>query len=284
MKIKSKNNWVYLVFLFSVFLFGCSDGSSDQTQVEGRNIALTVSGSRSFNPNIIHGQIDYYQITITAPDLNTPFVSRFGGDSESARMLGIPTGEDRTIFVEAFNPNGLIIRRGTKEGVSIRAGQLSRVEIVMHSVPIFTNITDRSAVTAERLDFKIFGEPGSRLEIAEEEGGSVTIIADEASGRSLVNTVSDEGLFVHTPAEEPSLGVHAFTVTDLDSGESSRVTVTLYETTARPGLVLNAGGNVRRQGNEMILSGAGQSYFRDVVPGVDHLGNETMLDVVTMIY
>lgn len=270
-----------LIIALAIFFVACA--GSDDVEFTGRNLALTVSGSQSFNPDIIHGKIEYYQITVTGPDLNEPFIQKFGGNSDSAQMLGIPNGTDRTIIVEAVNPNGQVIRRGKKEGVPIVAGQFTHIEIVMVSVPIFTNLADRSAISGKRLAFEIFGEPGSKLEIMEVIGEEASPVMERQSGRLLVNTSNNEGLFWHEPAEM-NFGLHSFEVVDDVTQESSQITVTLYAGTVRPGISVNSGGYVRRQGEETVFAGAGQAYFRQVILGEEHLGNETMLDIVSMIY
>lgn len=272
------------ILFFLLFLFAaCSGGGEGDVGISGRNLAITAINSRSFNPDVVYGQIDYYQLKVTAPDLKIPFVARFGGGVDSAKMAAIPTGADRTLTIEAFNPNGMVIRRGKKEGVSIIPGEYSHVEIVMHSVPIFTNVADKSAVCSTSMEFKVFGEPGSRLEILEKVGRDAEEpVKDRATSRALVNTAPEDGLFEHLP-EKLELGVHAFVVRDMDSEESSAVTLTLYQATVRPGIALVSGGIVTRQGNEMVMSGVGQSYYRAVKQGSEDLGN-TMLNVIDMIY
>lgn len=266
-----------------IVLAACSGFGEGDVGIEGRNLAITALNSRSFNPDIVHGRIDYYQIKVTAPDLKIPFVARFGGSVDAAKMPGIPTGVDRTIAIEAINPNGLVIRRGAKEGVSVIPGEYSHIEIVMHSVPIFTNVADKSAVCNTNMDFRVFGEPGSKLEILEKMGGDMKAVIEPTTGRALVNTAPEEGMFEHTPGEL-KLGVHSFMVRDVDSEESSEVTLTLYQATVRPGIALVSGGRVVRQGDEMVMAGVGQSYYRPVIYGEEHLGNDTLLDVVDMIY
>lgn len=273
---------LFLVVSIIALMAGCSSGDGEKA-FSGKNLAITVSGSRSFNPNIIHGRIDYYLITITAQDLNIPFTQRFGGDSESATMLGIPTGTGRTILIEAYNPNGLVIRRGQREGIDIIPNQISHVEIAMHSVPIFTNIADKSAISGRRLIFEIFGEPGSRLEIQYGEGEAAKVCVDTKTDKALVNTTDEEGLFTFLP-EEFEEGIHTFSVSDLDSREASDVTISLFDSTVRPGIAINSGGYLKRHGDEMVLVGAGQPNYRRTEVGDEDLGGATLIDVVEMMY
>lgn len=276
------NKLVRICFVFLLTASAaCSSGGSGGLEVSGENLSLRVTGSRSFNPDIVHGRIDYYQLKITAPDLNIPFVQKVGGQSASASLVGIPAGSNRTLTVEAFNPNGLVIRRGKKEGLSILPGQVSKAEVVMVSVPIFTNIADRSAVSGNRLVFGVFAEPGSTLQIF--EAGGEEPLTDHPAGSTWVDTQNNtEGLFSFNPGAL-ALGSHSFTLRDDETGESSTVALTLYNRTVRPGLGVNSGGVVRSQNDELILSGAGQFYYRPTT-NTDTSANATLLDVVELFY
>lgn len=279
MKIKN----IILACAVTGFLAACSGSGGGVAEIHGKNLNLTVSGSRSFNPNVTSGQISYYQMTLTAADLSTPFVSKFDGSAESAQMLGVPIGTDRTILIEAINPNGLVIRRGQKEGVSIVGGQSTTVDIVMNSVPIFTNISDNSKVARNRIQFDIFGEPNSQLKVSEVTTDSETALADVSTDSTWVDTTNTEGAFSLSPAAF-SYGLHTFKVCDEETDESSQVEMMLYQPDIRPGIMINSGGRVSQQGDEMVLVLAGQPYFRAVSQGDNNLGNETLLDIVPMIY
>lgn len=272
--------------VFLVLLAACAESGGDSylQQITGKNLAITISGSRSFNPDIVHGHIDHYVLSITAPDLNTPFVQQYGGDAESASILGIPKGVDRILSVEAFNPNGIVIRRGIREGISILPGQFTHVEIVMLPVPIFTNLTDKSAMANSRLVFEVFSEPGSQLEVEHQNAGqSVAAILDKETGKSLVNTSNPQGLFSLVP-DPMDYGVHTFTVSDLKTGESSSVTISLYSNTVRAGMGVNSGGQLGVQGDDLVMSALGQPYYRNADESEGHLGNVTLLDIVDTLY
>ncbi len=274
----------FIIILFSfAFLIACSGSGGGGARVNGKNLSLTVSGSRSFNPNIPSGQISYYQMTLTAADLATPFVAKFDGSAESAQMLGVPTGTDRTLLIEAINPNGLVIRRGKKEGVSIVGGQSTAVDIVMNSVPIFTNISNNSKVAGNRLQFDIFGEPNSKLQVSEVTADGNTSISDSVNDSAWVDTSNVQGAFSVDPAAF-SYGLHTFEVCDEETHESSQVEMMLYQPDVRPGITINSGGRVSQQGGEMVLVSTGQPYFKAVSQGNNNLGNETLLDIVPMIY
>lgn len=261
-------------------LSSCSGDGGGPAQ---KNLGLTISGSRSFNTDIIHGQIDHYRLTVTGPDINKEITQDFGGASEAAQMGGVPVGTDRTITVEAINPNGVVIRRGKVEGVTITAGVFSELSIVMHSVPIFTNVTDKSAVAGRRLGLEIFGEPGSELEILTRDSGAEEIMTSRSAGKALVDTSKESGLFVMDPLELTP-GLHTFCVRDRNTQEITEVTFTIYDHLTRPGISINAGGVAKQMQDELVLSGAGQPYFNEVYADNIALGNTALLDVVELLY
>lgn len=271
-----------ILSLFFTQIACSSGGQSENTTFSSKNLAITVSGSRSFNPDIEHGQIDYYQITISAADLEDDYVERFAGDAGEAKMMGIPQGESRTILVEAYNPNGMVIRRGIKEGVTIQAGYFTDVEIVMYSVPIFTNITDNSAISGERFGFEIFGEPSSQIEIYDVGEEETQKIVDQNTGNALVDTSNTEGLFSLTPSDYDD-DVYTFQVKDAKTGESSEVTVTLLSSTFRPGVGLNSGGTIFQTETEMICGNVGQITYRSLNDQSENLGLATLLEVMESV-
>lgn len=274
---------VVVMFCFSVL--ACSAGDSSGTSSNGfsHNLGLTISGSRSFNTSTIHGQIDHYRMTVTGDDIHKEITQDFGGTTDLAQMGGVPVGPNRTISVEALNPNGLVIRRGKAEGVTITAGVFSNITIVMHAVPIFTNITDKSAVAGRRLGLTIFGEPGSSLEVLRTDGGQSEMMSDQSVGNVLLDTTATDGLFKMDPADlDP--GVHTFRIHDRNSDEYSEVTLTIYDSLVRPGVAVNAGGNAQQLQDELVISGFGQPYYNEVMSGAANLGNTALLDVVDLLY
>lgn len=279
--------WDRFLAMLVLGLVSCSNNSNEQRTFSSKNLALRVTESRSFNPNILHGEIRFYRLMVTAPDLENALTQEFAGAAESGKMLGIPSGTDRTIVVEAVNPNGLVIRRGKKEGVVILPNQFSSVEIVMESVPIFANVANKSAVSENRLGLQIFAEPGTFLEVLEADASGTkkkwTVVKDSVTGKALVNVESGDGLSYFWPPQIPN-GVHQFMVRDQDTRESSEVTLTLSEKTTRPGLGINNGGQVWSTGKEMVISGMGQPYYRQVSSSADHLGEATFLDIVDLFY
>lgn len=277
-----KNN----LFLMAGFLFlaSCSDGgSSGGVSFHNKNLALAVTGSQSFNSDIRYGRIAYYKISISADDMQSAQVEKFEGDSDSAEMLGVPVGADRTILVEAYNPDDVVIRRGQQESVDIIPGLAVQVNIVMKSVPIFTNIADRSAVSTNKLSFNIFGEPGSKLEVFEVTKKGDKKVKDENTQIAAVDTSSANGLFTMNPVDF-DWGIHTFSVRDTTTGEESEVTLTLLESGTRPGIMVSGGGSLYDLDGERLVSQSGQAFYRKASVSADNLGNETFMDVMDTIF
>ncbi len=262
---------------------GGGTGGSHSAVEDGKNLAITVTGSRSFNPDVEPGKIVYYQMTLSAEDISDPIVKKFDGDADEAQILNVPVGTSRTILVEAYNPNGLVIRRGKKEGVSIEPNALTSVSIAMSAVPIFTNITDKSAISGNRLGFEVFAEPSSQVEVLNLTAGDETPVIDASRNSAYLDTsVNQTGLYSINP-QTFDYGTYSFEVKDLQSGESSQVSLTLYRRTFRPGLSINSGGQAVVSGEDLVLSSVGQPGYRDPDASVESLGG-TLLDVVEGFY
>lgn len=281
--LSKQGGFMKKIYCLAIFMMATNCGDADNSMsLEGPHIALSVKQSKSHNPNISHGQIDHYTLTVTAADLKIPFTHVFGGDAEAGKITDIPTGSKRTLTMEAININQQVIRRGRVEGIDIVPGMFSTVEIVMHAVPIFVNIKDKSAVADRRLQFTLFGETGSELSLMEEASPTeAKNLVDQNTGKAVIDTASRDGLFLFTP-EVMDHGLHHFKVLDVKNGEESTLVVSLYEQTVRPGLSLNSGGTARKIKNQSQLSTLGAFYYRE--KGDDHLGNETLLDVVDVAF
>ncbi|MEK7083825.1 MAG: hypothetical protein AAB932_01170, partial [Patescibacteria group bacterium] len=180
------------------------------------------------------------------------------------------------------------IRRGRKEGIHIYPGKITAVDLVMNGVPVFTNITDKSAITGNRLRFEVFAEPESSIEILNatnggENGESEPIIDQSTSLAYIDTTVNDEGLYTVTPSAF-DYGAYSFLVRDKETGESSTVSVTLYQSTTRPAVSFSSGGEVQKIGDEMVIKQVGWPYYRPVDATKGDLGRITLMEMVEQIY
>lgn len=261
-----KNIFKILSAFLPIILANCGGGGagglgSDAEGSSSKNLAITISGSRSFNPNISHGKIDYYLVSVSGSDMEDPVTERVGGNAEGVQVLGIPVGENRTITVEAYNINGLVIRKAVKEGVTIYSDAISSVDVAMHSVPVFTNITDGSAVSMNRLQFGIFGEPGSKLQIINAANEEEPLV-DASLNTTFVDTTNEEGVFQFNPGSLKS-GSYAFSVKDIESGASSLIKIGILESLTRHGFAHGAGGEIKKIADELVITNVGGPLYQN---------------------
>lgn len=276
-----------LSFLFSSLFFfqlHCGGGEEGKIEFISDNLALVVSNTQSFNPNINHGKIIYYEITVTGPDLGKKFIKRFSTKTRRARVLGIPVGKSRTILVEAFNANGVVIRRAKKEGVAIEGAKLTQVQLAMDAVPIFTNVADKGLVRHAKTRLGIFGEPNSRLRIHEidDEGDALEVWVNRSTHVAYVDTSSDEGLF-YFDLPRVELGIHRFRVTDENTGESSTIQASFYADKMQPGWNFVSGGDLVDEGETRMMTSVGQFFWHPVWNSKNDFDNYSTSEVVSAV-
>ncbi len=152
----------------------------------------------------------------------------------------------------------------------------------MHSVPIFTNITSGSAVSGNRLDFGIFGEPGSSLEIVRVDTEEETLLVDASTNSALIDTNDEAGVFNFDPGIL-DYGSYTFKVEDTATHQSSTVTVSLYKSLARTGLFFTSGGDSEQSNDQIRLRSLGSTVYRSPSVEKDNTGNG-FLDVIEGMY
>lgn len=175
-------------------------------------LAIKVVGAKSFNPNIKHGQIEKYLVTIEGEGIETPITAEFDGNASEGVIDGVPTGSDRKITIEAINPNKNIIRAGEILGVDVDDG-LTEVSVEMQSVPIFANLADGASVENTRLTFELFADPNHKVGV-EEVGVSTNV--------SEINLDAATGIGVMKPPLI-SGGEHEFIVRDMETNRISKI-------------------------------------------------------------
>jgi hypothetical protein len=208
---------------------GCG-GKGGAAPGEG-SLAVAISGARSFNPNIEHGKIAKYVVTIAGEGIASPIVAEFSGDAAEAVIDGVPTGEGRTVVVTAHNPNDATIRAGEAYNVEVD-GDLTEVPVAMQAVPIFTNIADGATVDNTRLVFKVFADPAHPAAIEERGESERQVLVDASTSSPQVVLDLATGLGRHAPALIAP-GEHRFAIVDLATGRESEAAVLLVDGTGR---------------------------------------------------
>ncbi len=235
--------YLTLALIFA-FLCSCGGSSPVRSRCDGScgAMQLSVKGSKSFNPNVEHGRIVAYRVTITGDGMDEPVVAEFDGQATEGTIDGVPAGSGRRIAVEAVNPNGASIREGEAANVQVEGGRTADVEVSLESVPIFTNIADGNNVENTRLIFGIFAEPSGQVVIEETTNAAASILADAATNENEVALDVATGLGRFAPAMQ-SVGVKTYQVRNTATGRRSIVTVNLTDGSKRRGAPFLAGGD-----------------------------------------
>lgn len=187
-------------------------------------------------------QVAGFVVTISGEDLDQPVILNLDTDTTGTSLKDIPYGSSRIILVEAKNSEGMVVRRKEVTGITIDREQTEPIVVSLNTVPLFTNLRDGSRVIVTRLQMLGVGEPEGRLEIMDDFGGTQDVLFDMIVGDSLVSPSISAGDFTFLPPEL-SLGMHTFTVSDLDNGEQSSVTVRLIPPGSMPGIgIVSFGG------------------------------------------
>lgn len=252
--------------VMGLYLIGCGGGGPTVSMLDGctsdacGSVQLTVKGAQSFNPSIDHGRIVEYRVSISGPGIEGELVTGFPGDAEEGVIEGIPAGDDRRIEVRAINPNRAVIREGEEDGVVIGGGSTADVNIMLESVPLFTNLMDGSVVENTRLVFRIFADPDGSVVIEDLSSSKSELLANASSASPEVAFDEVTGLGVMSPAVLLP-GEHAFTARNTLTDRSSTVAVRLIDGSKRKAAPLFSASTVA--GDDVLsIMNAGEPWSR----------------------
>ncbi|MFA4971591.1 MAG: hypothetical protein WC683_03180 [bacterium] len=218
-----------IALLALLALAGC--GAGEFSGAGGGMLAVRVRHAASFNPNIEHGRIEMYRVTVDGEGMERPIVATFDGNAEEGIVSGVPTGDNRTVAVEAVNPNDAVIRAGEAFGVKVNGG-VTEVPVDMEAVPIFTNIASGNTIDNTRLVFKLFSDPSNPVEVLEYEGDEQTALVDASTNLSEIYLDQSTGLGKFAPLPIRP-GKREFEVRDMLTGRSHRAIVLMIDGTHR---------------------------------------------------
>lgn len=255
-----------IIFIMMLALTACGGGAGSSgalmpgavapsASTGAGRIALKVSGAKSFNPNIMPGQVTQYVITVSGEGF-TPIQTTVAGDASEATIDGIPTGEHRMVHVAAVNPNGQKIREGEATDVAVPNDAVAEVPLAMQAVPIITNVADGARLSNTRLRFSIFSDPAAIVELTAATGEKSEALTDIVENRPMVATDAATGLASFVP---PKLapGDYLLTVRDSKTGRKSDVTVVVAEGAKERGAPLVSGA--RHLGTRGVMQAGGPS-------------------------
>lgn len=205
------------------------------------NIVVKVSGAKSFNPNISHGKIAEYVVTISGEPLETPVSMHVGGDDASASFDGLPAGNYK-IVCDAINENGLVIKTGITNDVVVSAGEVSDADVEMMAVPVFANVVTGAVVANTRFSPKIFVGSDEPVEIEDEFNGVILPLMDLSNGESEIYPDASNGM-ASAKFGPLAAGPHKLKVKNVVNGMESEVEVTLVDGSKISAAPLFAGGS-----------------------------------------
>lgn len=234
-----KLNKMLMTVIITFFIAACGGGGMGGS---GGMLQVVVKNAQSFNPNIEHGRVVAYQVTVTGEGIDTPIIAEFSGDAVEGVIDGIPAGDDRQVTVKAINPNNLTIKEGEKQDVSIAGGKVTETEIDLQSVPIFTNVADGNTIENTRLVFRIFSEPETSVVVEEIRADTPSQMVDAKTSKAEVNLDVSSGLGLMAPQLQPP-GLHTYKVSDALTGRYSDVTINVVDGTKRRGAPFFAAGS-----------------------------------------
>jgi len=229
-----------VILLFAILMIascGGNSGSSNSSTYSSNNtgtIKAIVTGSKSFNPNISHGKIVKYKITITGEGIEAPVVAEIDGTADSGTVEGVPSGDERTVRVEAINPNELSIRDGEVSGVHVSSGETEDVEITLESVPVFANIKSGASIPNTRFIVRVFSDPKDPVMVEDEFGGSIAAMTDVSTSGIEISPNVVTGIASISPALL-SVGEHSLTAKNYRTNRSSNVIVRIIDGTKQKG-------------------------------------------------
>lgn len=231
-----------IIFMFIASCGSGGAGNGAKNVIEGSgSIKAVVLNSKSFDPNISHGKIMRYRVTVTSADMAEPITKDFDGGAESGVIDNIPSGMDRTVKVEAINPNEKVIRAGESAGLEISGGAITETIVSMGSVPVFMNLNDGNVVPNTRLVAKIFADPSDAVTVEDDAGAGSVPLFD-------LNTMDDKifpDASTGAATFAPSIltpGEHRLVVKNIKTGRSSEVNVRVIDgAKLRPAPIYNGG-------------------------------------------
>lgn len=249
-----------LIIALLLFIVGCSSNGPDTSDVSQGSLNVNVYDAKTFNPNIDHGVIAKYEVTVEADDIDVPIKLVLEADAEGAVIEGVPAGSDRKVTIRAYNQNGMNIRMGESDGVEVVGGEVSDSEIEMNAVPIFTNVKNGSIIPNTRLKMQIFADPKNKLVLQsqydESDNDTLFNISPEYRNESVIY---NNDLFNYSP-QILIPGKYEFQINDPETGYGSSVNITITDGEHARGAKLYSGGIVFTEDDNLKLSRIGYGY------------------------
>lgn len=262
--------WVLLVLALGISITSCTGSTSNGLPSSQTGfLSLSLNETQEFNPNVSHGDIDRYKVTITGSTLIAPIVKYYEAGTTSASFDDFADGTTLTVLIEYINVNGLTVRRGQSQTLTITAGQTTAASLDVNNVPVFANVRDGATVYNNRFVPEVFAPGAIEFQVSDFFNASESILSDVDSGLASFSINEDDATStVSINVPELSAGDHELTVTDTDTGESSTITVTVLQGSTQNGVVTTAGAYLGSPMSEAYVETPSNLFyfFGEVMP------------------
>lgn len=222
-------------FLFlSCFLVSCGSFSDVSVPLLSLQVNKLFSAPHSF------GTVSRYELTLSAEGVEDRHFS-FEGESERIFLENISYGNNRTLFLQAFNEKNQVIYEAFRKNINIEEGKRNVLEIFLESIPVFTNLSSSRAVYNTQLQFQIFSKPGEDVVIEQIEDDETKLLFDISSSNLALQFSESTGLANLSPALLPA-GKYHFQVRNVNNGKKSELYLTVLDGAQNEGAAFVAAG------------------------------------------
>ena len=235
-----------IIFITAAGLIACSSTSTDvSSQFNSDNpgyLSLGFIQAQSYNPTIDHGLVTQYKLTITGSGIAEDIINYYPAGTEAVTFEGFPHGSTIRVTIEALNANGITVRRGYSEDITIIGGQSVSSDITVNNVPIFANVRDGATVYNNRFVPKVFAPGEIQFQISDLFNESQSVMTDQVSNLTQFSiSTSDDDSIMPIYAGQLDTGTHSLTVQDNQTGEASTIEVTVLDGSNKKALTTTAG-------------------------------------------
>lgn len=185
-----------------------------------------------------------FKVTIAGEGIDPPITVTADASATQIEVLEIPKGPGRIILIEAYNGEGMVIRRRQLTGVTIKGGVVTPIKTSLNTIPLILNLKSGNIVLVKNFKIVGFGEPAGSLSVDAQSSNQSVSMNQSVEGFNLIVSPSvSDGLFEFDPPVF-LMGQQTITLTDEATGESSSVSVTVIDGSYQPGRRLTPTGTL----------------------------------------
>ncbi|HQG13207.1 MAG TPA: hypothetical protein PLT05_02475 [bacterium] len=218
-------------YIFMVMFFASCGAGGGNDYSGGGSVGIKIVDHEPSEVELVDYLPNEYVVTITGDGIEGGITAKFDGDASEGSIDEVPTGDDRTVAVEAVNARGIKIKSGVAHGVVVGDGQTD-VEVEMKYHPIFVNLADGGTVENTRFMMKLLADPSSFVRVVaqriDDQNAGEFSVSDEPTADDLFQADKVSWRFaVSPPVMEP--GRYRFSAIDDISGLDSSVEIRIVD-------------------------------------------------------